>query len=545
MSSDRSAPESQDEVVRALADPALYPHRPPRVEHVQTHISHVFLAGSYVYKLKKAVRFSFLDFGTRELRRHFCEEELRLNRRLSRAVYLDVVPIVRRGDGGLGLGGDGDVLDHVLRMRRLPGDRMLPVILAESAVEPSMMDRLAQLIAEFHADAARGPEVAAHASPDAVRARWSDTLATLSDTAGAVVSPAQLALLTDFGPRFVADHADLLRVRQAEHRVREGHGDLHAEHVCFVDARPPSEDPAALPPGIYVFDCIEFSPALRCTDVAAEIAFLTMDLEHRGRRDLAERFARAYAAVANDASLARLLPFYASGRATVRATVETLTSQEAEVAAERRTAAAEHARQYLELAVRCAWRAYGPVVIGCGGRSGTGKSTLAAALAGLVDAVVVRSDVIRKRDDAPTGRGADAERYTPAARAAVYATLASEAEAVLASGRSVIADATFLRRTHRDQLRDMAARRGVPYVFVETRADPAQVRERLAARRTSDVSDARWETYLAQKHEHEAFGDDEPAIVVHTDAGSALTADTALTRLWAWRVTVGVLSDRH
>jgi uncharacterized protein len=521
---------AQEDVVRALADPAFHAPRPAQVDHVQTHISHVFLAGPYVFKLKKPVRFSFLDFGTAELRRHYCEEELRLNRRLCPQVYLDVLPVVRRADGTLGLGGAGTVVEHVLRMRRLPADRMLPVLLARDAVTPAMIDRLAELIAGFHGRAEHGPAVAAHASPEAVRGRWSDTMTSLA-AAGGAASRAQLALLTDFGPRFVDAHADVFRERQAGDRVREGHGDLHAEHVCFV-APPESSDP--LPGGIYVFDCIEFSPAFRCNDVAAEVAFLTMDLEHRGRRDLAERFARTYADAAGDPQLVRLLPFYASARATVRALVDTLTAQEPEVDADERAAAAERARRYLRLAVRCAWRALGPVMIACAGRSGTGKSTVAADLAELVDGAQLRSDLIRKRDAAAATRAADT-RYAPAARAAVYVTLAAEADAALATARSVVADATFLRRADRDRLRAVAARHGVPCVFVVCRADPERVRERLAARRADDPSDARWDTYVAQAQEEEPLAADEPAIVLDTGDVPAAVNERALAALWAWR----------
>jgi predicted kinase len=175
------------------------------------------------------------------------------------------------------------------------------------------------------------------------------------------------------------------------------------------------------------------------------------------------------------------------------------------------------------------------VLIICRGRSGTGKSTLAAALADRVDAVVVRSDVIRKRDDAAP-RATAAERYTPAARAAVYVALAAEADALLAAGRSVIADATFLRRADRDRLYAVAARRRVPRIVVACQADAGRIRERLAARGAGDVSDARWGTYLAQGREEEPLGADEPAIVVDTDGAPADVADRTLARSWAWRV---------
>ncbi len=504
---------------------------------MQTHISHVFLAGPYVYKLKKPVRFPFLDFSTLERRRQFCAEELRLNRRLCPAVYLDVLAVVRRRDGTLGLGGDGEPLEPVLRMRRLPADRMLPALLARGAIDATAMERLAHRIAAFHAEAPTGPAVAAPASPEALRARWDDTVRTLAPFAGTVLPREEHAIVADFGPRFVTAHDALLRGRQEGGHVREGHGDLHAEHVCFVDA--PVSGAAGdrpLAPDIYVFDCIEFSLPFRCNDVASEIAFLTMDLEHRGRRDLAEAFAAAYIASARDPTIARLLPFYASARACVRATVECLTSGEDEIEPAARAAAADRARAYLALAVRCAWRAGGPALIACTGLSGTGKSTLAAGLADVLDADVLRTDVIRKRDDAH-GTVPAAERYAPAARAAVYQSLAAEADAALAAGRSVLADATFLRRADRDLLVAVAGRRHVPCVFLECRSDEAHVRERLAARTAADVSDARFETYLAQRRAAEPFGDDELRLVVDANPPPAVVRGETLRRLWEWRIT--------
>lgn len=309
-----------DAALAALARPAIYGAAAGTpVEHVQTHISHVFLVGEHVYKLKKAVRFSFLDFGTRERRRFFCAEELRLNRRLAAPVYVDVRAIVRRRDGTLALAPapeDGACSDDeaaaaafvepILHMRRLPAARLLPALLADGAVDGAMMRALAGRIAAFHRAAPTGPEVAVHASPAALARRFDDALNALRPFVGAVVQADDHATLVDFSAWYVARHAPLLVARQAAGRIREGHGDLHAEHVCFVaDAAPPRDasarpDAPALPAGIYVFDCVEFSRPFRCNDVASEIAFLTMDLEARGRRDLGEAFAAAYVGAADD-----------------------------------------------------------------------------------------------------------------------------------------------------------------------------------------------------------------------------------------------------
>src|SRR5439155_200363 len=308
---------SQDEVVAALATPDFYPHRPRTVEYVQTHISHVFLAGPYVYKLKKAVRFPFLDFSTAELRRHFCLEEVRLNRRLAPGVYLDVLPVVRGAGGGPALGAAGEALDHVVWMRRLPPGALLVNRLRESPSQA--IDELAAVLARFHASAPTGSEIAAHADADALRARWAENLETAAPFAGRLLTAEDHEILRDFGPSFLRRHETLLRARQHGGRIREGHGDLHAEHVCVLDA--PLTEPPELPPlpaGIYVFDCVEFSAAFRCIDVASEIAFLAMDLETLERPDLARRFVAAYAAAADDPAVHVLIPVYACHRACVR-----------------------------------------------------------------------------------------------------------------------------------------------------------------------------------------------------------------------------------
>jgi predicted kinase len=393
-----------------------------------------------------------------------------------------------------------------------------------------MMTALARRIADFHRGAPTGPAIAAHAAPDALAARFAETLAILRRFVGPVLHPEEHTLLVDFAVRFVAAHEPLLRRRQEQGRIREGHGDLHAEHVCFIDAPASAGDESAsdaLPPGIYIFDCIEFSEPFRCNDVASEIAFLAMDLELRGRRDLADVFTAAYVAASGDAVIAQLLPYYAAFRACVRATVACLTSTEQEVAPADRDAARGRAEAYLALAVRCAWRAGPPAVIACCGLSGSGKSALAAALADATDFTWLRSDEIRRRSET----GVE-ERYSVAARAAVYERLVAEADRLLGSGRGVIADATFLRRADRSRLAAVAARHGRRLVFVETDAPEAVVRARLAARPADDVSEARVETYLAQRRSREPLASDEPHVVV--DAGGAIgaTRAAAIAALW-------------
>src|SRR5262245_44655690 len=451
--------DGQAALVRALADPAFYPHRPSTVEHVQTHISHVFLAGPYVYKLKKAAQLPFLDARTAARRQGFCEEELRLNRHLAAPVYLGVLPITREPDGQFALDGMGTAIDHVVWMRRLPADSMLEQLVLAGKVDAGALARLASMLAHFHASAPAGPAVAAHAAPEALLASWRHVLGLAAPLVGGALPASTHTILASFGPAFLAHHDGLLRARQMAHRIREGHGDLRAEHVCVVEAPLEAEPPhAPLGPGIYVIDCVEFSHALRCNDVASEVAFLAMDLERLGRPDLAEAFVDAYVVASRDRQLRTLLPFYSAYRACVRGAVEGLKAAEAEVEPAERVAATMRAGQYFALAQRHAWRAQGPALLVCCGLSGSGKTALATALAKATGFAHLSTDVLRlpeprRTGPAPYGTG----RYAPAARAAVYARLCDEADATLVAGRGVVADGTFIRSADRAALAAVAA----------------------------------------------------------------------------------------
>ena len=347
----------QDEIVRALGDPAFHPHRPAEVRHHETHISHVFVAGAFAYKLKKAVRFSFVDFSSVEVRRAICADEVRLNRRLCAALYLGVREVVRRADGTLALGGDGTPLEPLVWMRSLPERGMLPVALAEGRVTPDALATFARTLAAFHASPESALDDPHHAEPDVLAARWQHVLDDAVPMIGTVLSAPDHEVLADFGRLFVARHESLLRGRAPAGRFRDGHGDLHAGNLCLVEERIPAADGApALEPGLHAFDCLEFSPELRANDVASEVAFLAMDLVVRGRPDLADAFVDAYVSASGDDELRVLLPFYACHRASIRGMVQGLSAASARQPETKREAVAAGRRHFAH-ATRLAWRA--------------------------------------------------------------------------------------------------------------------------------------------------------------------------------------------
>lgn len=486
-------------LVEMMLRPQSYAHRPSAVELRQTHISYAFLAGEFVYKIKKPVRFSFIDASTLERRHHLCLEEVRLNRRLAPDVYLGVVPIVRR-DGRLVLaeaeddGGGGVAEEYAVKMRRLADDGMLDRMVAAGNVSVAQIRAIAARVAAFHA--AAGVDAAKAWSYGSAAAVWRlvrGNLLEVENDCAETADAGEIAELERFVQRFGELRWGLLNRRAAEGRVREGHGDLRCEHVSLADN------------AIRIIDCVEFSEGLRYVDGASDVAFLAMDLDRLGAGELADEFVAAYREGSGDDELALMLPFYRLHRALVRAKVESLTGRDARISPERRSAAVSAARNYLALARGYA-REAGPALVVVCGMSGSGKSTVARRLQERTGFDLLRSDLVRKRlaGVAPTvrltadyGAGAYSSEFTER----TYAAMLTEAAERLGEGAGVIADATFSTPQWRARARQTAERAGVPVLFVECVAREQEILRRLATRerRADDASDATAAVYLAQR----------------------------------------------
>jgi aminoglycoside phosphotransferase family enzyme/predicted kinase len=507
-------------IVRALLDPAAYPEpRPAAVELRQTHISYVLLAGERVYKIKKPVALGFLDYSTPARRAYYCRREVALNRRFAPDVYLGVVPIVERGRA-VRVGGRGRVIERAVLMRRLPEDGMLTHLLEAGAATPALLEQIARRVAAFHATAAAGPRVARYGRPGAVRHTVGSNLARCAPYVGRTLDAATYEHLQAWNATYLREHRALLERRVAERRIRDGHGDLHAASICVDDGQ------------IVLFDGIDFSSRLRCTDVAAEVAFLAMDLDRYGRTDLREAFVAAYVAASGDAELPALLPFYQGYRATVRGLVASIAADEGSFDAAGRDAQRALARGYFALARHAyADGAPRPLLLLLGGLPASGKSTLARALAGRLALVPLNSDVERKAGAglAPTARHAaddGAGLYSAAATEATYAALLDAARGWLERGVSVALDASFRRADHRAAAVALAEGLGVPWLAVECACAPAIARARLAARArdTRAVSDADWAVYQQLATEWEPWRELPAARYRRVNTGRALDA---------------------
>ncbi len=508
----------QPPLIAAMSRPEFYPERPERIELIQTHISYVFMADEYVYKVKKAVRFPFLDSATLARRRHLCGEEVRLNRRLAPAIYLGVVPIVTTVDG-FALGDDAhadasNVIEYAVKMRRMPRERMLDRMVERHEATPQDLRTIATRIADFHqrADSGKGWT---YGSAAAVHRMICGNLAETAQFAGAVLDPADLEAIDAYSRGFVEANWELINRRARAGRVREGHGDLRCEHIC-LDGPP------------LIFDCVEFSERLRYGDVASELAFLAMDLDRLAVPGLAEELTETYVVVSGDRELRALLPFYKCYRAVVRAKVDCIRSLEPEVPDAERARARDSARDYLALARRSLERVE-PALIVVFGLSGTGKSTLARMLSIRLGFDLLSSDVIRKQlaGMPPTSRAAAGYGegiYSESFNRRTYLTLLAEAEARLRKRRGVILDATFRHADERRLAVEAAARGGVRALFVECCAPAEMALARIAERerRTGEVSDASAAIYARQLRDFEAPDEIVAEARLAVDTSSAL-----------------------
>ena len=488
------ATDGRPELVSAMLEPGFYPDRPGSVELRETHISWVFLAGELAYKVKKPLVLPFLDYGSLERRREMCQEEVRLNRRLAPEIYRRVVSIVRDGDGyALAEEGAQEASEYAVEMRRVDEERSLAALAGRDELEPAQLAAVAELLARFHAEAPVAPS--GTGGFDDLVATLEENLQTLRETAAPVFGERRLDSAERFTRGFLVARRQSIERRAGEGLVRDGHGDLRAEHVIV-----PS------PGEVYVYDCVEFDPSLRRIDVANDVAFLVMDLAALGAEEAGFSLIDAYRRAGGDPGDDALLSFFASYRAWVRAKVAALRARELAEGDPESSEQEERARALFRLGHRLAWRARRPLALVVCGVAASGKSTLAREVADLSGWEHLSSDLVRKRIAglAPTER-ARPEHYSREFTESTYRELGEAAGAALERGEGVIVDATFHRRHQRDAFRDGLGERSAPLLFVQCRASEEVLLERSGVREgeRDRVSDADAEVVRRQLAELE------------------------------------------
>ncbi len=461
----------QESLIRNLAKPSAWPFAVDGVELVETHISWVLLAGAFAYKIKKAVDFGFLDFSTLEQRKHFCEEELRINRRLAPDIYRQVVAISGTPERPE-LEGRGEAFEYAVKMRRFPADGLLSHCPGELTTE--LMDQLARRIADFHGRIDICPRDEPWGAPDLVLHPMVENFQHIDQLEHTPDLEAQLERLEAWTRQTHARLTDTIAGRKRDGFVRECHGDMHLGNITLVDAE------------AVIFDAIEFNPALRWIDLMNEIAFLTMDLDEKGRPELARWLLNRYLEQTGDYEGLLLLRFYQVYRAMVRAKVTALRLGQSDLTAEAREELSAEFQKYLHLAERYT-RGGTPGIILTHGPSGSGKSVAARALAMELPAIQVRSDVERKRLaglDAHTRTHAEVAGgiYSGAYTQRTYERLEALAGMIAASGFVALIDATFLRRAQRRPFQELAQRLKAPFLILEMRTPEGLLRERVRTR---------------------------------------------------------------
>lgn len=483
-------------LVQQLKNPALYSDSPHRVQLVQTHISYVFITRNHVYKMKKPVNFGFLDYSTLKKRKYYCQEEIKLNRRLCPDIYLGMVE-VREKAGKVNLGDSGKTLDYLVKMKRLPEAKMMDKLMLKNKTTKEVIDKIAQKVASFHCQAATGGKISQGGSLKAIKENVDENFVQTLSFVGQTISQPKFDAIKSYSYQFLKENKKLLEDRVKEQKIRDCHGDLYSKNICL------SED-------IYIYDCIEFNTRFRYADVASEVAFLAMDLDFYNRGDLSNFFVNSYIKYSSDFELGALLNFYKCYRAYVRGKVHSFVLEAEEASKEEKKLNAQLAKRYFNLAYSYVAKRK-PTLIVMSGPTGIGKTYLAEKIAEETQALVISSDVVRKHlagiELTQRVRGGFEEGiYTKQFSKLTYQTMYKEAAKLLLSGISVILDATFLKKQSRRQAHAVAGKARTSFLVVECHASEQAVRKRLLKRAEDRqaVSDGRWPVYLEQRKAFES-----------------------------------------
>ena len=518
-SSDRGADESLPTLISALRDGACFDHPTEAVVVIETHISYVLLTGPYAYKIKKPISLPFLDFSTLHFRKHYCDEELRINSRLASEVYLEVVPIT----GTLQeprVNGDGKAIEYAVKMVQFPGADRLDKVADRGELRDTHIHALAKMIAEFHERVAVADRKSPFADSESLRREAMENFDILSAQTLPEDTASLLAEIRDWSARSLVELGPRFRARKQEGKIRECHGDMHLANMALLNGQET------------IFDALEFNENLRWIDVQSELAFLAMDLDYRSLSDLAWLLVSDYLEANGDYAGLRVFRHYEVYRAMVRAKVAALRASQCTVGTRQHDEALAQLSSHVKLA-RTYLQAREPTpLIITHGLSGSGKSWLSERLLRVLGAVRVRSDVERQRL-VRTGKLELHTLYSAAAIARTYDALESHARTVVECGYPVIVDATFLRHDHRLRFLSLAKELGVPFVILSLDA-PASVLEARVSRRESEaanVSEASVDVLRRQREELQDLNDEEREASIVLDSEAAPDIETLAQRI--------------
>ena len=514
-----------------MLKPEVYDHPVKNIELIETHISWVILTGDFAYKIKKPVDFGFLDFSTLENRFDFCNQELRLNRRLAPAIYLQVVaitgskkhPRISALDKLHGI----EVIEYAVKMAQFPQSAQVDNMLAAGEIKAEAMDAIATMVADFHQTVEVADESMEYGNTNAVHQPVAENFTQINEHLDTGPYKETLAALEQWSEAEFIKLEAVFRQRKTDGFVRECHGDMHLRNLVWLESGPSA------------FDCIEFNPKLRWIDVMSEIAFLVMDLQDRKQNQLASRFLNSYLEVTGDYAGLSVLPYYLCYRALVRAKVNALRMEQKQTTEKEIKQSLAEFESYLRLAAAYT-QPPTPRLIIMRGLSASGKSTVSGRLVELMGAIRIRSDVERKRlfginPDSVAPGGSTADKidtgiYSKQASSKTYTKLAELAEMIISAGYSVIVDAAFLEYDKRRPFQQLASALAVSYVIIEVTAAADILRQRIVNRK-HDVSDADLRVLEHQLTNWQPLHKDEIDTAISVDTGEILEMDTLAEKI--------------
>ncbi|NEX14770.1 MAG: hypothetical protein C1941_08790 [Prosthecochloris sp.] len=508
-------------LVQKLRQPSAYPHPVEKIEVVETHISLVFLTGTYAYKIKKAVNLGFLDFSSLENREHFCREELRLNRRLCKELYLDVLPVTIQGESVM-IGGKGSIIDFVVKMLQFDRTKEVDTLLASNRITGDHIDRISQIVSAFHESApAAGPD-SAYGRAEILIKPIRDNFTEAERLKSQLQEKVLLKRLKQWTENEYSRLMPLFAERKANGAVRECHGDMHTGNMVLWKKN------------VMIFDCIEFNPLLSTIDVMSEIAFLIMDLEHSGHPEYAWRFLNNYLSLTGDYEGLPLLRFYKTYRAMVRAKVTAIRHLQEENREEKEKTLAEH-YSYISTALTCSSPAHPGLILTCG-VSGSGKTSVAREIASHIPTIHIRSDIERKRlfglkQFDRSGRDLGREMYSEKSSSRTYTRLFEIASTCLMNGYTVIVDATFLRREERERFMALSRKAQCPVIILNCTAPVKLLEKRVTTRNQSggDASEADRSVLMEQLRNLRSFSTEEQRVTITIDTSTSASTASGIT----------------
>ncbi len=490
----------------ALQQPSAYTHPVATIELIETHISWVLLTGEFAYKLKKPLDLGFLDFSTLDLRHYYCQEELRLNRRLAAPIYLQVLAVIETADGIVMADPqqtEGEVIEYALQMRQFDPDQGFDHLLQKQQLTLTHLDQLAALIGEFHQQLPAAPPESEYGTPQAIRYPCDENISQIRQQAPQLADDPRLTEVADWSEQQLQQLASRFEQRHRNGFIRECHGDLHLRNIALWQDE------------VIAFDCIEFDPALRWIDTLNEIAFLIMDLDAHAASGLGWYVLNRYLEQTGDYAGLDLLPFYRVYRAMVRAKVAAIELGQHEQPRHHR-----ELNDYLDLAVAGS-RRDSPALLITMGFSGSGKSTVTDGLLQSLGAVRLRSDVERARlfGEADSDQDIGTGKYSTQASDRLYYHLQELSQHLLQAGYTVIVDAAFLQHARRQPFVELAARCGVPFHILALQAGPDVLRERIRHRQQAgrDASEADLAVLEAQLQHHDPLNSREQDRAIDID----------------------------